>query len=228
MRGPLRKLLNGPNTYTKLSAAFVCLHPVSPSLVLPTAWPVSLGDDNAISLPLHYPTHHEQAMRKDLFLLIASLVSICAALVGVCVVISKNVHETARAKAQSEFNRQLSGGLDVFDEFFVSRARALRTIADALSALDPVVPTADQYKRVSAWWGIGAVAAVATWCSRLHHSVSGSFLSKVNPSKASRAWASPGRHPPLILHTLHTLHTVTVCILLLTAPTSIYICIAAT
>ena len=152
MRGPLRKLLNGPNTYTKLSAAFVCLHPVSPSLVLPTAWPVSLGDDNAISLPLHYPTHHEQAMRKDLFLLIASLVSICAALVGVCVVISKNVHETARAKAQSEFNRQLSGGLDVFDEFFVSRARALRTIADALSALDPVVPTADQFQRVSVAW----------------------------------------------------------------------------
>ena len=156
MRGPLRKLLNWPNTYTKLSAAFVCLHPVSLSLVLPpTAWPLSRGDDNAISLPLHYPTHHEQAMRKDLFLLIASLISICAALVGVCVVISKNVHETARAKAQSEFNRQLSGGLDVFDEFFVSRARALRTVADALSALDPVVPTADQFKRVSAWRGGG-------------------------------------------------------------------------
>ena len=89
-------------------------------------------------------------MRKDVALLVVSLVAICAALVGVCVGIAKSVHETARAKAQSEFNRQLSGGLDVFDEFFVTRARALRTVADALSALDPVVPTADQFKRVSA------------------------------------------------------------------------------
>ena len=71
---------------------------------------------------------------------------------GVCVGIAKSVHETARAKAQSEFNRQLSGGLDVFDEFFVTRARALRTVADALSALDPVVPTADQFQRVSVAW----------------------------------------------------------------------------
>ena len=59
---------------------------------------------------------------------------ILGAAIAVCVVIHHFVRHDARVSADTEFARRFAGSLDLFGEFFSSRQRVLRGLADAISA----------------------------------------------------------------------------------------------
>jgi hypothetical protein len=72
---------------------------------------------------------------------------ILGAAAGISVVIFHFVHRDARVSADSEFERRFAGSLDLFGEFFSSRQRVLRGLADAICA-DGATPSVPQWAQV--------------------------------------------------------------------------------